>query len=406
MIHVPTLLLHLQVDFSTLVTFTDRQLPRSSSGMDNYQQEEVGVEASGRQETVRGDAAAVRINLPDVTRRYAEGLMVRPHLKRIPEERSVARSATFDMEFENDAEMRSFEGSSSAIETFTMGVKEHNEDKDLNLLNEAYCSITEGSIPPRGIDEFKICKQKTPLGSTLLHTATAYGNDEWVRSVLEKAPELLTAKNSNGDMALHVAARVGHTSILKELLRAHLCNIEIETALSCPQCFVVALDKTLTRNKQGNNFIHEALLIGHEAVVMNILSSEDDTLLSAGVHKEIVELIALFAKNEQNESILYIAIEAGYKQVVRQVLTKLSNPTLLDNFFKEYPEFGEAIRTRVLDAPTGKSPLLAAIMKHDGGTFQIALNFISLSSVYTSFIFILILSRCASFVLAFFFPKK
>ena len=72
MIHVPTLLLHLQVDFSTFVTFTDRQLLGSSSEMGNYQQEEVEVEASGRQETVKGDTTAVRINLPEVMKKLIE----------------------------------------------------------------------------------------------------------------------------------------------------------------------------------------------------------------------------------------------------------------------------------------------------------------------------------------------
>ena len=73
--HIPTLLLHLQADFSASVIFTDKQLPGSSGGMGKYQEEEkeeaAGVEASGRQERVKGNT--VRIDLPEDTEKSLPG---------------------------------------------------------------------------------------------------------------------------------------------------------------------------------------------------------------------------------------------------------------------------------------------------------------------------------------------
>ena len=76
--HIPTLLLHLQADFSASVIFTDKQLPGSSGGMGKYQEEEeeeeeeaAGVEASGRQERAKGNT--VCIDLPKDTEKSLPG---------------------------------------------------------------------------------------------------------------------------------------------------------------------------------------------------------------------------------------------------------------------------------------------------------------------------------------------
>ena len=199
----------------------------------------------------------------------------------------------------------------------------------------------------------------------MLHIAAKYDrNGEGVSVVAEKAPQLLIARNSNDDMALHVAARAGHVSSVKKLLAAHLRNVTNHESLQ------MALNEILTKNKRGNTFIHEALLSGHNEVVENFLSSEKDAPLPE-VYEEMVAAASFKIINNQGKSILYLAIEAGCEEVVKALMSKPIASVV------NYPGFDSDP-----DIPVGKSPLLAAILKQDRGTCQMALNFISFSTLF------------------------
>ncbi|GAB4824961.1 hypothetical protein Ancab_007833 [Ancistrocladus abbreviatus] len=52
-----------------------------------------------------------------------------------------------------------------------------------------------------------IVEQVSPLGNTLLHVAASHNNENIVRLLLYHFPSLLMRQNSNGDTALHLAAR-------------------------------------------------------------------------------------------------------------------------------------------------------------------------------------------------------
>ncbi|TKY49458.1 Ankyrin repeat-containing protein [Spatholobus suberectus] len=207
------------------------------------------------------------------------------------------------------------------------------------LSKETYDSIkyNDSASDWRGILEDDILRQKTPMGNTVLHVAAMYGNDDCVEMVLQNASELLDAKNDNGDTALHVGARAGYISTLEMLLAARLHNLPHSYSAKPKR----ALGEILVKNNQGNTFFHEALLNGYEDE-MNILDSQE-LQIEAGF-KELVERAALFWTNKEEKSVLHLAIENGFEDIVDDAVTKLiSQHPALDKLIEEHQELAEMI---------------------------------------------------------------
>ncbi|KOM42758.1 hypothetical protein LR48_Vigan05g036200 [Vigna angularis] len=153
------------------------------------------------------------------------------------------------------------------------------------------------------IDEETILQQR-PRGNTVLHIAALYGNDKCVEKVLQIGEHLLLTINGNGDTPLHVAARAGKISTLEKLVAALLHRNYEE-----------AKEAILITNKQGNTFFHEALLNGHKNV-MNIL-------VSSPGFKQLAEETVFVSSNNNDKSVLGLAIEKGYEDIVDDVLTRM-----------------------------------------------------------------------------------
>ncbi|OIV92188.1 hypothetical protein TanjilG_30896 [Lupinus angustifolius] len=193
-----------------------------------------------------------------------------------------------------------------------------------------------------------------------------YGNDEWVDNTLKKAKNLLNKPNKNGDTALHVAARTGHISIVKKLFTVHILSLRFPFS-NGP---IMEFERTLlVKNSKGNSFFHEALYNGREDV-MSLLFDVEQLHLK----EEFMELfvrIALTQTNMENKSLLYMAVEAGYKEFPDKALLKLysTKPQPQRQFNKFIGEdktvIDELFPKR--DVIAGKSPLLAAIFKRDQG---------------------------------------
>ncbi|KOM42765.1 hypothetical protein LR48_Vigan05g036900 [Vigna angularis] len=150
-------------------------------------------------------------------------------------------------------------------------------------------------------------KQERPRRNTVLHIAALYGNDKCVEKIVEIGPELLKARNSNEDTPLHVAARAGKISTLEILLVALLRDLDPNSE--------EAKATILVANFQGNTFFHEALLNGHKNVI-NILDS------SPGF-KQLAEDTAFTRRNRSGKSVLHLAIEKGYRDIVDDLLTRV-----------------------------------------------------------------------------------
>ncbi|TKY49459.1 Ankyrin repeat-containing protein [Spatholobus suberectus] len=159
--------------------------------------------------------------------------------------------------------------------------------------------------------------QESPMGDSVLHIAALYGNDNCAKSYLRNF-SYLYIKNANCDTALHVAARAGRISTLETLFGFVLDSV----GYSNSEYPIVALDEILLKNRQGNTFFHEALLNGHKDV-MKILGSLE-LKVEAGF-LELVERVALFWTNNEEKSVLHLAIEKGYKDIVDRALTKLTS---------------------------------------------------------------------------------
>ncbi|XP_050282758.1 protein ACCELERATED CELL DEATH 6-like isoform X2 [Quercus robur] len=95
--------------------------------------------------------------------------------------------------------------------------------------------------------------------NTLLHVAASLGHDQIVGAILSKqqCQELLTAKNSSGDLPLHVAVNAGHLPVVQQLLK------------SSDQC-----EELLTaKNSSGDLPLHVAVNAGHLPIVKQLLKS-------------------------------------------------------------------------------------------------------------------------------------
>jgi len=60
--------------------------------------------------------------------------------------------------------------------------------------------------------------QVTPNGNTILHVAALFGQRNCVEEVLKITPALLCYKNKKNETALHIAANVGLSEVVSELL--------------------------------------------------------------------------------------------------------------------------------------------------------------------------------------------
>ena len=83
--------------------------------------------------------------------------------------------------------------------------------------------------------------------NTLLHVAASLGHDQIVKAILSKqqCQELLTAKNSSGDLPLHVAVNAGHLPIVQQMV-----NSNVDAA-----CKLLK-----EKNKEGITPLHLALI--------------------------------------------------------------------------------------------------------------------------------------------------
>ncbi|TKY56990.1 Ankyrin repeat-containing protein [Spatholobus suberectus] len=232
----------------------------------------------------------------------------------------------------------------------------HGEKENIELLGEVY-HLVHGGAKINLQDFSNLMQTRTPvLENTMLHVAAWYGNNEVVDLVAEQAPELLFERNSNSDTALHVAARAGHISTVEKLLKTYTdfqrpeitkaWNEFMESEKDEFDEVKGLIDLMELKNNQGNTMLHEAMISNRRSTGANIFQvlepyvAEDKKgeSLPGSCYK-----FALNKKNKTNQSVLYLAVEAGHKETVIRILEKC-------------PEN---------EMPQGISPLVPTIMKRD-----------------------------------------
>ncbi|KAL9321971.1 hypothetical protein ACSQ67_010024 [Phaseolus vulgaris] len=253
--------------------------------------------------------------------------------------------------------------------------KESSEDSDEVLAHgwrllpkRTYDAIKQNKAESwREIDDQSL-KQESPKGNTVLHVAALYGNDSCVERILEICPaELLRAKNRNGDTPLHVAARAGKIPSLHQLV-ATLLRYPITKKATW------AIPET---NNLGNTLFHEALLNGHKDVMV--------ILDSTPTFRNWVVKNVFIIRNRQGKSVLHLAFEKGYEDIVDDLLTRVV-PTLesvtedIGGGRPSYSHILEASATvnhRIAKKPSSfwtflqkdgaRSPLISTILKQNKG---------------------------------------
>uniref|UniRef100_A0A7N2LFW9 Uncharacterized protein n=1 Tax=Quercus lobata TaxID=97700 RepID=A0A7N2LFW9_QUELO len=167
--------------------------------------------------------------------------------------------------------------------------------------------------------------------NTLLHVAASLGHDQIVEAILSKqqCQELLTAKNSTGDLPLHVAVNARHLPIVQQLLKSSYQCQELLTA----------------KNSSGDLPLHVAVNAGHLPIVRLLLKSSDqceelltaknssgDLPLHVAVNAEDLPMVQLLlmssdrrqelltAKNSNGDLPLHLAVNARHQYMVEQLL--------------------------------------------------------------------------------------
>ncbi|XP_027099210.2 protein ACCELERATED CELL DEATH 6-like [Coffea arabica] len=158
----------------------------------------------------------------------------------------------------------------------------------------------------------KFLAQRTPIGNTVLHVlAQSCDSADVVQSILARNCCLLTAKNARGETALHLAARKGHSGIVRALIDYSKQN---KGCWFCA-CFVDRCKRMLRlTNVDGNTVLHEAVKNNFYEVA-KLLVQEDPEFR--------------YRPNHAMETPLYLAVEKGYRDIADLILTTCKSPAYL-----------------------------------------------------------------------------
>uniref|UniRef100_A0A6N2M9B7 PGG domain-containing protein n=1 Tax=Salix viminalis TaxID=40686 RepID=A0A6N2M9B7_SALVM len=208
-----------------------------------------------------------------------------------------------------------------------------------------YKAAGAGDIGPFENDQTCLDRLLTPDESTILHVYLRNQRREpestdFVDRILERCPPLLLQANKKGETPLHLAAKYGHSNVVKVLVnRAKALPADPESGVTAAKMML------RMTNGEGDTALHEAArnARGH---VVEILTKEDpDFLYSANVH---------------GETPLYIAASVCYRQRPEQ--GKVIDEILGNCISVDY------------GGPNGRTALHAAITVRDEGKLLLILG--------------------------------
>ncbi|KAG5224830.1 ankyrin repeat-containing protein [Salix suchowensis] len=205
-----------------------------------------------------------------------------------------------------------------------------------------YEAASAGHIDPFESHQTCLDRLLTQDESTILHVYLRNQQEEpgsstdFVDMILERCPPLLLQANKKGETPLHLAAKYGHSNVVKVLIHQ-------AKALPADPESGVTVAKMMLRmtNGEGDTALHEAArnAWGH---VVELLTKEDpDFSYSANVH---------------GETPLYIAASIGYLR--RPEKDKVIDEILRNCISVDY------------GGPNGRTALHAAITARDIGTIR------------------------------------
>ncbi|XVE50535.1 hypothetical protein DITRI_Ditri01bG0170400 [Diplodiscus trichospermus] len=167
--------------------------------------------------------------------------------------------------------------------------------------------------------ERNVYGQETPEGNTVLHMAARYGHTSLVKVIIERKRQLVLKSNIKGETPVHIAARAGHL---------HVITFFIESVKK------FSIHIAGTRDNNGNTPLHGAIRNGHLSVVTALAGHDKNALLEI---------------NDAGESALSIAIDMRFTEIANSIIS--SNPSTLG-----------------LAGPNGRTALHCAVIRQDFDT--------------------------------------
>lgn len=199
--------------------------------------------------------------------------------------------------------IKSDSGSTSTASLSTTLTVEKDESEIMNP--KILCAVRAGdkeSLVKRIKDDAKTIQRLVDNhGNSLLHIAAASGHGNIVDYIVSKFPNLVRKGNLMDETALHAAARAGCLTIVEFLVRF------VTESLMCDMLISA-------KSNNGDTALHIALKEKHEDVAFYLLSVRHDVSFDA---------------NNDGVSPLYLAVEAGYCELVTKMLESLSCPSKL-----------------------------------------------------------------------------
>ncbi|XVF03985.1 hypothetical protein REPUB_Repub05bG0041500 [Reevesia pubescens] len=176
----------------------------------------------------------------------------------------------------------------------------------------------------RNLSDFEpdILLRRTTQANTALHIAARFGHASLVREMIKRKPSLVLSTNLKGETPVHIASRAGHEKIV---------NSFIDSVKDFSNIYIARI-----RDIYGNTPLHGSVKNKHSEVVL-ALSRQD---------VQSLELV-----NDAGESPLSIAIDLRYVGIANDIID-LNSRTLL---FKSL---------------NGQTALHVAVLRRDIGTMR------------------------------------
>ncbi|TYI88529.1 hypothetical protein E1A91_D04G216800v1 [Gossypium mustelinum] len=188
--------------------------------------------------------------------------------------------------------------------------------------------------------QYEICSPSLP---NLITRLRGEKRSDFIEQILTKCPSLLLQTNAKGQTPLHVAARYGHSAIVKLLIKSCAKPRDGDLEKLGKDQVNAVREMLRIRDQESNTALHEAARCGNVEVVKALLEFEDPDFP--------------YSANEKQETPLYIAARRGSGRLL----------SLLFDKFKSTPHGGSYGRTALhAAAMAGDAEAVKVILKKKG----------------------------------------